>query len=109
MAVTAAEQLQPATAGDLAVSGRSPWGIALVAGFYGGVVDALVSRLMDVIWAFPVYLLAISISTVLLNAPNGLQLGPLHVVASSLWLPTIIIAFIYVPYVFRPVRGHVLS
>jgi peptide/nickel transport system permease protein len=83
--------------------------IALVAGFYGGVVDALVSRLMDVIWAFPVYLLAISISTVLLNAPNGLKLGPLHIVASSLWLPTIIIAFIYVPYVFRPVRGHVLS
>jgi peptide/nickel transport system permease protein len=83
--------------------------IALIAGFYGGVVDSLVSRLMDVIWAFPVYLLAISISTVLLNAPNGLKLGPLHIVASSLWLPTIIIAFIYVPYVFRPVRGHVLS
>jgi peptide/nickel transport system permease protein len=83
--------------------------IALFAGFYGGVIDSLVSRLMDVIWAFPVYLLAISISTVLLNAPNGLRLGPLHVVASSLWLPTMIIAFIYVPYVYRPVRGHVLS
>jgi peptide/nickel transport system permease protein len=83
--------------------------IALLAGFYGGVVDSLVSRLMDVIWAFPVYLLAISISTVLLNAPNGLQIGPLHIVASSLWLPMIIIAFIYVPYVYRPVRGHVLS
>jgi peptide/nickel transport system permease protein len=83
--------------------------IALFAGFYGGVVDSLVSRLMDVIWAFPVILLAVSISTVLLNAPNGLRLGPLHVVASSLWLPTMIIAFIYVPYVYRPVRGHVLS
>jgi peptide/nickel transport system permease protein len=83
--------------------------IALIAGFFGGVTDALLSRLMDVIWAFPVYLLAISISTVLLTAPNGLEVGPLHLVATSLWLPTLIIAFIYVPYVYRPVRGHVLS
>jgi peptide/nickel transport system permease protein len=30
-------------------------------------------------------------------------------VASSLWLPTIIIAFIYLPYVYRPIRGNVLS
>jgi peptide/nickel transport system permease protein len=64
---------------------------------------------MDVIWAFPVYLLAISISTVLLNLPNGVNLGPIHLDASSLWLPTMIIAFIYLPYVYRPVRGHVLS
>jgi peptide/nickel transport system permease protein len=83
--------------------------LAMIAGFYGGWTDALLSRLMDVIWAFPVYLLAISISTVLLNAPNGLSIGPIQIVASSLWLPTLIIAFIYVPYVYRPVRGHVLS
>src|SRR6266487_3175951 len=42
--------------------------VALIAGFFGGVVDALLSRLMDVIWAFPVYLLAISISTELLTS-----------------------------------------
>jgi peptide/nickel transport system permease protein len=83
--------------------------LALVAGFYSGLVDALLSRLMDVIWAFPVYLLAICIATVLLTAPNGLEVGPIHVVASSLWLPTLIIGFIYVPYVYRPVRGSVLS
>jgi peptide/nickel transport system permease protein len=83
--------------------------VALIAGFFGGIVDALLSRLMDVIWAFPVYLLAISISTELLTASNGLKLGPLHIVATSLWLPTLIIAFIYVPYVYRPVRGHVLT
>jgi peptide/nickel transport system permease protein len=83
--------------------------VALVAGFFGGVVDALLSRLMDVIWAFPVYLLAISISTVLLTHSSGFSIGPLHIVAASLWLPTLIIAFIYVPYVYRPVRGQVLS
>jgi peptide/nickel transport system permease protein len=83
--------------------------LALVAGFYSGLTDSLLSRLMDVIWAFPVYLLAICIATVLLTAPNGLKVGPLHVEASSLWLPTLIIGFIYVPYVYRPVRGSVLS
>jgi peptide/nickel transport system permease protein len=83
--------------------------VALIAGFFGGAVDAALSRLMDVIWAFPVYLLAISISTELLTASNGLKIGPLHIVATSLWLPTIIIAIIYVPYVYRPIRGHVLT
>ena len=83
--------------------------IALIAGYFGGLVDAILSRLMDVIWAFPVYLLAISISTVLLTNASGLSIGPVHLVATSLWLPTIIIAFIYLPYVYRPIRGHVLS
>jgi peptide/nickel transport system permease protein len=83
--------------------------IALIAGFFGGLVDALLSRLMDVIWAFPVYLLAICISTELLTHSAGFQFGPVHISASSLWLPTAIIAFIYVPYVYRPVRGQVLS
>jgi peptide/nickel transport system permease protein len=83
--------------------------IALIAGYFGGLIDNVLSRIMDLIWAFPVYLLAISISTVLLTAPNGLKVGPLHIVATSLWLPTIIIGFIYLPYVYRPVRGHVLS
>jgi peptide/nickel transport system permease protein len=83
--------------------------VALFAGFFGGTVDAVLSRIMDIIWAFPVYLLAITISTELLTHSNGFQFGPLHVSASSLWTPTIIIAFIFVPYVYRPVRGQVLS
>src|SRR6266498_2682194 len=83
--------------------------VALIAGFSGGAVDAGLSRLMDVIWAFPVYLLAISISTELLTTSSGLKIGPLHIVATSLWLPTLIIAVIFVPYVYRPVRGHVLT
>jgi peptide/nickel transport system permease protein len=83
--------------------------LALTAGFFGGTVDALLSRLMDLIWAFPVILLALCIGTELLTAPNGLKLGPIHIVATSLWLPTLIIAVIYVPYVYRPIRGHVLT
>jgi peptide/nickel transport system permease protein len=83
--------------------------LGLVAGFYRRYVDTVISRLMDLVWAFPVYLLAISLATVLLTSPHGLQLGPLHVDASSLWVPTVIIAIVYVPYMFRPIRGHVLS
>jgi peptide/nickel transport system permease protein len=81
--------------------------VGMLAGFYGGVTDSIISRGLDVVWAFPVYLLAISIATVLLT--QGLKIGPVSVSASSLWLPTLIIAVIYVPYVARPVRGAVLS
>jgi peptide/nickel transport system permease protein len=83
--------------------------LALVAGFFGGWLDAGLSRLMDLIWAFPVYLLAIALATVLLTKENGLQWGPVHVEPSSLWVPTAIITLVYIPYVFRPVRGQVLS
>ena len=48
--------------------------------------------MMDLVWAFPVILLAICVSTVLLTSPNGLKFGPIHLVANSLWLPTLIIA-----------------
>jgi peptide/nickel transport system permease protein len=81
--------------------------VGLVAGYFGGFVDAVLSRLMDLIWAFPVYLLAISLATVLLT--QGLKIGPINVDASSLWVPTLIIGFIYVPYVMRPIRGQVLA
>ena len=47
--------------------------IAVFAGFFGGWTDGILSRLLDVVWAFPVYLLAISISIVALT--NGLDLG----------------------------------
>ncbi len=83
--------------------------IALIAGFFGGLTDTILSRIMDIVWSFPVILLAICIATVLLTEPNGVRVGFLTVYASSLWVPTFIIALIYVPYVYRPVRGQVLS
>jgi peptide/nickel transport system permease protein len=82
---------------------------ALVAGFFRGWTDSVLSRLMDLIWAFPVYLLAISLSTVLLTKAEGLKWGPVTINPSSLWVPTWIIAIVYVPYVYRPIRGQVLS
>ena len=41
--------------------------VGVVAGFFGGFADGVLSRLLDVVWAFPVYLLAICLSVVLLT------------------------------------------
>ena len=83
--------------------------LALLAGFFKGWTDSVLSRVMDLIWAFPVYLLAISLATVLLTKPGGLKWGPVTVNSSSLWVPTWIIVIVYVPYVYWPLRGQVLS
>lgn len=81
--------------------------LGVIAGYFGGVIDTVLNWFFDLIWAFPVYLLAISLSVVLLT--NGLKLGPVSVGAGSIWLPVLIIAAVYVPYVARPVRGQVLT
>ena len=80
--------------------------MGLVAGFFGGIVDTVLSRILDVIWAFPIFLLAISLSIVLIH---GVEFGPITIEAGSLWLPIVIIGVVYVPYVARPVRGQVLA
>lgn len=81
--------------------------IGVVAGFFGGLVDGVLSRLLDVVWAFPVYLLAISLSTVLIA--RGVSFGPFRLESGSLLLPITIIGLVYIPYVARPIRGEVLS
>ncbi len=81
--------------------------VGVVAGFSGGIVDAVLSRLLDVLWAFPIYLLAISLSIVLIS--QGIQIGPITISSNSIALPILIIGIVYVPYVARPIRGQVLS
>ena len=81
--------------------------LGVLAGFFGGLTDSLISRSLDVIWAFPVYLLAIALSTALLV--QGISVGPVAIDPASLWIPTLIIGIVYIPYVARPVRGEVLS
>jgi peptide/nickel transport system permease protein len=81
--------------------------LGLLAGYYRGWADAVISRTMDVIWAFPVTLLAIALGLSL--ATGGLKIGPLHLSGSSIWIPILIIAFVYTPYMARPIRGEVLS
>jgi peptide/nickel transport system permease protein len=81
--------------------------LGLVSGYRGGVIDTAISRLLDLIWSFPVYLLAVALATTL--AVGGLAIGPLHVSSSSLAIPIVVIAVVFIPYVARPIRGQVLS
>jgi peptide/nickel transport system permease protein len=81
--------------------------LGLLAGYYRGWTDTVIARAMDVIWAFPVILLAIALGLAL--AVGGLKLGPLELSGSSIWIPILIIATVYVPYMARPIRGEVLA
>lgn len=79
----------------------------LVAGYFRGWSDSVLSRLMDILWAFPVILLGIALGTSL--ALGGLKLGPLEISGGSLAIPIFVIAIVFVPYMARPIRGEVLS
>ncbi|MGJ6126719.1 ABC transporter permease [Mycolicibacterium sp. Y3] len=81
--------------------------VGLLCGFYRGWIDAVLSRVMDVVWAFPVLLLGIALGTAL--ALGGLKIGSLTIAGDSLWIPILIIGLVYVPYMARPIRGEVLA
>jgi peptide/nickel transport system permease protein len=81
--------------------------IGVVAGYFRGWPDALISRTLDVIWAFPVILLGVALGTAL--AIGGLQLGPIQIEGDSKLIPILVIAVVYIPYMARPIRGEVLS
>jgi len=81
--------------------------VGVLAGYYRGWIDTALSRIMDVIWAFPVLLLGIALGTTL--AVGGLRFGGLQISGDSLWIPILIIGVVYVPYMARPVRGEVLA
>ncbi len=68
--------------------------LGLFAGYFGGWIDSVISRIFDVIFAFPVILLAIVVLAVL---------GP------SLTNVMIAIGIVFIPQFGRIVRGPVLS
>ena len=81
--------------------------VGQLCGYYRGWVDATLSRIMDVVWAFPVLLLGIALGTAL--ALGGLKIGALQIAGDSLWIPIMIIGLVYVPYMARPIRGEILA
>jgi len=81
--------------------------VGLLCGYYRGWVDAVLSRIMDVIWSFPALLLGIALGTAL--ALGGIKLGSLNLSGDSLWIPILIIGFVYIPYMARPIRGEILA
>jgi peptide/nickel transport system permease protein len=81
--------------------------VALFAGYLRGVTDTVLSRAMDVVWAFPVVILGVALGTAL--SVGGLKLGPITIQSGSIVIPILIIGFVYVVYMARPLRGQVLS
>lgn len=92
--------------------------LGMLAGYHRGWVDTVVSRGMDVVWAFPVLLLGVALGVAL--ATDGLQLPPLHALGfqdgpsvtvrgGSRWIPALIIGVVGVVYLARPIRGQVLA
>jgi peptide/nickel transport system permease protein len=81
--------------------------LALLAGYYGGWVDWIITRSFDLIWAFPVLLLAIALGSAL--SVNGFHHFGINISEHSLWIPLLVISYVYIPYVGRPLRGQILS
>jgi peptide/nickel transport system permease protein len=80
--------------------------LGTLAGYFRGVSDSVIARAFDIIWSYPVVLLGIALGTAL--ALGGLNLG-FTTLKGGLIIPALIIGFVYIPYVGKPIRGQVLS
>ena len=81
--------------------------VGVVAGYSGGLLDGLLTRALDVIWAYPVVILGVALGAIL--AVSGIDIGIVKLKGSSLMVPAVVIGIVYVPYVAKPVRGQVLG
>jgi peptide/nickel transport system permease protein len=77
--------------------------LGLIAGYFHGVIDRVLNGVLDIIWAFPAVLLGVTLGTVL--ATGGIW----FLKGTNLFVPAVVIGFVYIPYVAKPVRGQVLS
>ena len=75
-----------------------------IAGFFGGWVDAVISRLMDIFLAFPLLVFAIALAGVVPDQAFGLEGNALRIT-----LLVFIIGFFNWPYIGRIIRGQTLS
>jgi len=77
----------------------------LVAGYFGGVVDQFLSRLMDLLLAFPLLLFAIALVAVL----GDYKFLFLSADTTRVFMLVVIIGFFNWPYIGRIIRGQTLS
>ena len=82
--------------------------LGVTAGFFGGRVDTLISRAMDIFLAFPLLLFAIAIVGVI---PDSADIGPFTLQDNNLRIAVLvfIIGFFNWPYIGRIIRGQTLS
>jgi peptide/nickel transport system permease protein len=78
-----------------------------LAGYMRGPLDGLLSRVFDLVWAYPAVLLGVALGVAL--AVGGLNLGLFTLHSGSLLLPAFVIGIVFFPYVAKPLRGHALS
>ncbi|MGW2518511.1 ABC transporter permease [Streptomyces sp. NPDC001617] len=78
--------------------------LGVAAGYYGGWVDTVISRLMDIFLAFPLLLFAIALSASLQGGAFGLHGLTLHISVLIF-----VIGFFSWPYMGRIIRGQTLS
>jgi peptide/nickel transport system permease protein len=78
--------------------------IGIIAGFFGGWIDAILSRIMDMFLAFPLLVFAIALTGVFPTSAFGLSGVPLR-----LGLLVFVIGFFNWPYIGRIVRGQTIS
>jgi peptide/nickel transport system permease protein len=81
--------------------------LGTVAGYFRGSVDGVISRLLDIIWAYPAVILGVALGVTL--AVSGIDLGIVSLHGNALIVPALVIGFVYIPYVAKPVRGQVLT
>jgi len=81
--------------------------LGLAAGYLGGRTDALISRLLDLLWSFPALLLGVLLSTAISH--SGARIGPITINSGSKLIPVVVIGLVYVPYMTRPLRGQVMA
>src|SRR3954453_15507258 len=79
--------------------------VGLLAGYYRGWVDTVLSRLIDVLLAFPILLLALGVAAAC-SLGNGCLGG---IVKPGLGVVIFVIAFVNWTYIGRIIRGQVLS
>ncbi|MEO6996620.1 MAG: ABC transporter permease [Terracoccus sp.] len=78
--------------------------MGVIAGYFGGVIDTLISRTMDIFLAFPLLVFALALAGVIPDSAFGLQGDALRIAVIIF-----IIGFFNWPYVGRIVRGQTLS
>lgn len=76
----------------------------VIAGYFGGWVDTVISRTMDVFLAFPLLLFALALAGVVPDRAFGLEGDTLRIA-----LIVFIIGFFNWPYIGRIIRGQALS
>jgi peptide/nickel transport system permease protein len=80
--------------------------LGMLAGFYRGKIDTLISRTIDVVLSLPVLLLSLGLVSACGLSPNGCLGG---IIKPGLLLVSYVIALFTWPYLARIVRGQVLS